>query len=486
MVSSHTPGRPTRRQVLQTLGLTATAAALAACSSGKQKSPDQLTFWSHNGEMQELFKKTFAGYEKQPGGLPVELKYEPLKTMGQSLQLAWQSDQMPDIHTLAGLNLPPAALHEKGWFAPIDLGDAEQRLPAGSLIDGIHRFDGKTYSFPVVSFRQHWAPVWYRADAVSKLGLDPDAPPRTYDEFRAACRKAKKASGGKVFGWMSKLGGGDHMTPAITDLAQGAGFTGSFAGTDFRTGEYAFHSDAFVTAVEFLLSLHKDKLMFPGSVTIDGLQAQLRWAGGAAAYFFDGPWLPGMVKRQLAQKSEQLRVAPMLVPDSGTAVTAYRDPQQGNFWISSKSKHAEAASQLLREHFTTPEFFAGIASSSAVPANLDAVAKADVHPEYRKLVGWYQEQVFLAPSPARANPDVAKVLAKVRPVQPNYPDTLHGLFTGDLPDVRKALKQLSDNLSAERERALKEAVGEGAKTSLDDWAFPNWKPGADYTEDQYA
>jgi len=467
------------------MGLAATAAALGSCSSKEPAAAGRLRFWSHNGEMRELFKKIFAEFEKAPDGMPVELKYEPLKTMGKSLQLAWQSGQMPDIHTLAGLDLPAAALVEQGWFQPLELGDAAQRLPAGSLVDGQHRFDGKTYSFPVISFRQYWAPVWYRADAVAKLGLDPESPPRTYDEFRAACRKAKQASGGKVYGWMSKLGAGNHMAPEIAEIAQAAGFTGDGNGIDFRTGEYAFHSDAFVTAVEFLRSLHRDKLMFPGSLTLSGPDAQLRWAGGATAFWFDGPWLPGGIQREVPEIADQIRVAPIIVPESGAPVTTYHGPKGGNFWISSKSKLGEAASRLLANHFTTSEFFAGIAASSAVPADLDVVEKADVHPAYRKLVGWYREQVFLAPSPVVRNPEVSKVLAEMRPVQPGYPDTLHGLFTGDLTDVRKALKQLSDKMSAERDRAIKAVADKGVQVSLDDWAFPDWKPGADYGPERY-
>ena len=473
-----------RRRLLSLLGagVGGAAAAMAGCSPERTRTTPtstRLTFWHNNGEMRALFESIAREFGAERGGRPVEMHYEPLTTLGKSLQLARQSRQMPDIHVLAGLEIPAATLQAQDWFQPIDLGDAADRLPVGSLVDGIHVFDGRTYSFPIVSFRQYWAPVWYFADSVERLGLDPDGPPRTYDEFRAACRTVKKKSDGRMFGWMSKLGVGNHMGPEIEEIAQAGGFAGA-GGIDFRTGEYAYHSDPFVAAVEFLVSLHRDKLMFPGSLTLDGTQAQVRWAGGASAYWMDGPWLPTFVKANAPDLEDQLRVSTILVPDASSKVTTYRGPQGGAFWISSQSKQPAAASRLLREHFTTRDFYRGVAESSAVPADLSVVDDAEVTPAYRQLVDWYAQQVFLAPSPVVANPEVAKVLAETKPIAPDYGNTLLGLFTGDLTDVRRAMKQLSDRASAERERALAAAVEKGARVSLDDYAFPDWTPAADY------
>lgn len=50
-----------------------------------------------------------------------------------------------------------------------------------------------------------------------------------------------------------------------------------------------------------------------------------------------------------------------------------------------------------------------------------------------------------------------------------------------MTDLRAALKQLSASFTADRERAIGVATKAGAKVSLSDYAFPDWKPGVNYT-----
>jgi arylsulfatase A-like enzyme len=61
--------------------------------------------------------------------------YKPAK-MGQALQLAKQSGQLPDIRTNAGLNLPAATLVAAGWAQPLDLSDEAKARVKDSLFGG--------------------------------------------------------------------------------------------------------------------------------------------------------------------------------------------------------------------------------------------------------------------------------------------------------------------------------------------------------------
>lgn len=435
--------------------------------------------WHNYKQMVPLFDSIFERIAAETG-LTFDNHHEPLGSIEKSLQLARQSQEMPDLHTLAGLKIPVTALHKDGWFHPLDLGDAADRLPEGSQIEGLHVFDGTTYSFPFASFRQYWAPVWYLEDVVAKADLDPDDPPRTWDEFRQACRQVTKSSGEKMYGWTSKLAVANGMAPEMLEIAQAAGFEGA-EGVDFRSGEYAYHSDPIVETVEFLRSLHTDGLMFPGSMSMDPHEGPLRWMSGSSAYWMDGPWLPGVVDEQQDETlSERLRVAPILVPDREHEPTVYHGPNGGGIWISDQSEHPDECSDLLAQHFTTKEFFVGVAESSAVPADLSVVPDADVHPMYQKLITWYAQDVFLAPSAVVRNPEVSKVTAEMRQVKPDLGAILQGFFSGDVTDLRAALKKLSDDSMAERERALEKVAKEGVSLSQDDWAFPNWTPRKDY------
>src|SRR5690625_7917128 len=75
--------------------------------------------------------------------------------LGQALQIARRSSQLPDVHSLAGLDSSPAALLSNGWFQPIgEFADFESTEIADQLLDGIHRFDGELYSVPMFSGRR--------------------------------------------------------------------------------------------------------------------------------------------------------------------------------------------------------------------------------------------------------------------------------------------------------------------------------------------
>ena len=90
-----------------------------------------------------------------------------------------------------------------------------------------------------------------------------------------------------------------------------------------------------------------------------------------------------------------------------------------------------------------------------------------------------------AHAPSRAAPpsDVRLVLirdAQRQPITPNLGQVIQGYLGGDISDLRDALKKLSDANEADREQAMTAAKSGGAEVSMDDYAFTDWKPGADY------
>ena len=216
--------------------------------------------------------------------------------MGQALQLAYPNDQAPDVHALAGVNLPIPALKKEGWFAPLEPHiDAEWKssLPESIFVEGRTTFNGELYSFPIFSFRWHEALVWYDNQVLEDAGYDPAIGPRTWDEFRDAAKKITDNGGGTVFGWMQGVGHIGRMSATLTRLAHLAGASGEIGWT---TGEYAHGSDAYVNALEFLVSMERDGSLFPTGITIDTRNARARWAAGSGGLFMDGPWNPGVLQ----------------------------------------------------------------------------------------------------------------------------------------------------------------------------------------------
>lgn len=480
-------GEFTRRRFLTAAGALAATAATGACGGGGGKGGQSgaLVWWDHQYQLEPAKKEIFKKFASSRGGMPVQYTYYNPSKMGQTLQLAKQSNRLPDIHSNAGLNLPAAALVAAGWAQPLNLSDAAKARVQNSLVEGIHMFDGKIYAFPIFSHQSYSAVTWFNTSLVEKAGLDPQAPPKTYDEFRAAARAVQSKAGPNVYGWIWNIGMPDRLTTQVNDMAQAAGFPGG-GGMRYTTGEFAYHADEYVNLIEFLVSLQTDKLLAPGATNwIDDL-ARTRWAGGLAAYYIDGPWCPGVVVGKLPAFTKNLGVGPILVPDAGKAVATYHGPQPGDYWLSPGTKYATAANKLLSDYFTTPDYSVQVADTmSQPPRDIDAVDKSKAHPAYKKMIGWMRDTVFLAPDPVVGNPDIQKVQIETKPVRPTLGDIVQGAFTGNVKDVRAALKKLSDDSTKQLELAIAAAQKKGAHVAQSDYAFANWKPGADYPKEMY-
>lgn len=466
----------TRRAFLGAGGALATT-VLAACGGGSGGSSGNggLRWWDHYSALQN-FHKDWAGSQSQALGVNVEYTYNDVSRTQEALQLANQSNQLPDVYTNV-LDLPLAALVHERWVHELPLSDeVRSRLPEGALTEGITNIDGKVYGLPLFAFRQYAAATWFNRDIITRAGLDPASPPTSYDAFRDACRRIAATGDAPM---ILALGAPHRMEEQINDMACAAGFPG-FEGRLFATGEFAYHHDAYVTAIEFWKELNDTGLIIPGAINFTVANARTRWAAGVAGFFPDGPWCAGGVKAVNPEFVPTMEVGPILTPEPGAQPVVYRGAPTSQIFVAGSTKDPERAMALVSS-FTTPEYQAGLAAGMDQPAmNLDVVETADVTEPYRRVVGYFRDQVKRMPEAVVRNPQVATAEALETPISPDLGDIVQGYLGGNIPDLRAALRQLSDASTADQERALQQAVGEGSQISLDDWAFPDWQPATYY------
>lgn len=484
------------RRAALSLGLgSATAVAIAACSrSSSESTPDAetsgptgaLQWWDHFQPLEDAMESLFAGWADAGGGEVARTVYNP-NEMGQALQLALGSDQMPTVFSNL-TDIPPAALVHRQLIAPVSLDADAATATEGLLFEGVHTFDGEVYSLPIFSHQQHSTLTWFDAQAYEAAGGDPSADGVSWDDFRAVCRRI---TDGGVPAWAGTLAFTDRLQEQLVDLAQGAGQSLAFntAGvspadvTDAATGEYVFHGDGFVEALEFLKALVTDGVMLPASTSLDALEARARWAAGEAAIFFDGPWNPGVLAGQFPDFLSRVGVTNLPTPD-GTGVTA-RGPSSGQFWQASDSARPDDVSALF-SLLTRPEFAQSLAQNmDQPPADLAVVAEADVDPAYSRAIEIFAAQCHLAPSPTVRNPGVGQVIAQMEEVRPTLGEIVQGYLGGDIDDAAGALATFSDSLTAERDRAIEAVTADGVDVSLEDWVFDDYTLGSDYGSGQY-
>lgn len=471
----------TRRSFLGAGGAAVAAAFLSACGGGSGGpgggSSGGLRWWDHFSALQD-FHKEWAQTQSGPLGIGVEYTYNDVTKAPEALQLANQSRQLPDVYSNI-LGIPLAALVRENWVGKLSLpADAMSRLPEGSLTEGITNLDGAVYGLPLFTFRQYAAAHWMNRDIVVRAGIDPANPPRTYDEFRDACRRID-ALGDNVAPMILALNGPARMTEQIDDLAQAGGFPG-YEGLLYATGEYQYHHDAYVNAIEFWKQLSDSGYIIAGATNFTVADARSRFGAGVAGFFPDGPWCAGGVRAVTPQFLPMLEVGPILTPQPAAQVTTYRGAPTSQFFVAGSSAHAEKANALVAS-FTSDEYQKGLAAGmDQPPLNLDVIDTADVIEPYKRVVGFFRETVKRGPEAVVRNPEVAAVEARRTPVNPTLGHIVQGYLGGNIPDLRAALRGLSDAFTQDREKALQAATAEGSTVTLDAWAFPDWQPGADY------
>lgn len=479
-----------RRAFLALLGATAAVTGGATVLGGCSTSPGgsaatggtagTIRWWDQFQPIAAFEKTLFASYGKSKG-VVVDYTTQNPQNMGQALQLAFQSKQMPDVFTLSGITLPTTQLKDAGWVAPLALDAAHQAMaPKGTFIEGLNMFDGKPYSFPVFTFRSHDCLTWFNTDLFAKAGLDPTAPPRTYDEIRSAAQRITK-SGDNLSGWIAPLKLPDRLQSQIYQMSMAAGFPGR-NGLDFSTGEYRYEAEEFVNAIEFWTAMKADGSLFASSTSLDARTARARWATGVAGFFFDGSYNVGVVKGSFKTFLDKLGVGDIPVPETSSPGTLTGSAANAgvSLWLSPSSPNAAAATELIGK-FLEVSTQAGIAAAMDQPPLISSVlAGADVHPTYRRAVELFDRSVFLGPIPEVRNPGVSVVAAQTKQVTPTLGDIVAGAVSGEIPEWKAALTKLSNDQNTARDTAIKAAAAKGAKVSVADDVFTDWKAGKDY------
>ncbi|GAA2230769.1 hypothetical protein GCM10010413_30440 [Promicromonospora sukumoe] len=463
-----------RRTFVGGVGVGALAGLLAACG-GTGTAPGVGTgirWWDHFGGLQDQHK-VWAAEQAKKLGLPVEYTYNEPGRATEALQLANQSEQLPDVYSnIVGLPLP--ALVDSGWVSPIELSDeALARLPEGTLVEGISMLDGVVYGLPVMSDRQYWACTWYNSEIAGSVGFEP---PRSYDELRTALRAI--ADDGRFAPMTLALGASERMRDQADDLAQSGGFPG-WQGLRYDTGEYAYDDDAYVNVIELLKEISDNGWLLPGTNSFQVPDARGRWAAGSVGFAIDGPWAPGGVRALNEAHLPKMATSGQLTPE-GEDLVITRGAPAPVWFVAGNTKHADEVNLLL-ESFTQDDYQALLAEAmDQPPLNLDVVADADVIEPYAWLVEDYKKRVFRAPQPQVRNPAANEALAFVMPAAPHLGDIIQGYLGGDLTDLRAELVKLSDTANQNLDQAIDKAGAAGAKVSRDDWAFTDWQRGVDY------
>lgn len=441
------------------------------------------------GEKLPFLKAYFAAYQQAHPNIAVQYEGIPFTEIAKVIPLGIQNGNAPDVFVIPS-NFTVAQAVQQGWVRPFDdivpnFDAWKAAFPPGTFFEGINVFKGKTYSFPSVATRKNNAMLLYNVEYMKQAGLDPQAKPFTWDAYRAAAKKLTQQGAGKYFGVLIPGGEVGRWAGLVRGLGQMAGAVGGPDDINYKTGEYNYTTDQYLGVIDLLLALKADGSVFPGSLSLNALQADAQMPQGVAAMVINGAYM--FPQWRTDSPTFAWDVASQPVPNSGPTSPLTYNPGGATWLVYAKTGQPAIAGDMIAyvgsEAGQTA--FMTIIGGSQPSVFAKANQAPGIDPLARKAVALFEQQMRLSPSPAVRNTDIALLAPEQKPLTPDFGTVIQGIYTGQLSDPKKAMQDLKDRSDKELERAIKAAQAKGAKVSRDDFIFPNWDPMKDYTEADY-
>jgi len=327
------------RSLLGTGGLL--AASAAAPTPSRSAGQVVVSFWSGTDPTVKkvLEEELLPKFHKENPDITVETTLLQWMEFFQKVSVAFTGGTGPDV-VGSGYGQLGSMIGNK-WVQPIDdiikgWSDLNDIQPVG-LDSG--KKDGKRYGVLLPDLR----PFNYRKDYYKEAGLDPERPPRNWEELREYARKLTKRDGNRVTraGIDIPIKNGEQFFASVA-------FTRGLKNLWDEAGGPLFNGPEGVETMEFLLRLmREDKVTVPSD--------QQAAAGSA---FQTGAAAQGFLQSQLYAAID--RNAPGAL---GVAIPPANPKTQalvlGTFYgLSARAKNVEAAGKLIKFLFSADSMWA--------------------------------------------------------------------------------------------------------------------------------
>lgn len=462
-------------------------------SGAKLPKGDVTVGWMDTGDLKAMFEEPFfeAYQEKNPN---ITIDYQPSAwdTINETIPVAVRNKKAPDVYMLPQ-TVPVQVAVNDGWIRPIDdmipnFDKWRGTFPEGSFVSGVHIFDGKTYTWPMNSSKRLSHMLMFHPPYLRKAGFDPAGEPLTWTTFREACKKVTQQGNGKYYGLMTNA---DQLPELAITLAQLAGLQ-TVDGMDLTTGEYVYDVPELLEAFELLLAIKDDGSLFPGFMGLDDATSRGRFPTQVAGMIFDGPWdIPAWPE---TNPDFEFDVAsPPSSDDQELGTKGFWETGANFMYVSADTSNDAVIGDMFSylgsvEGQANINVFSEGNLTSVIPAANEQSAKSErLNEKAVKAIDIANNVLRIAPDPRVRNPDVSMVILETSPDLGHgvrLREIIEGVFGGDL-DLKSELKKYADDRNKGLDDAIAAANKKGAQVSRDDYVFPNWDPGQDYTGEMY-
>ena len=335
-----------------------------------------LTIWHWMTDREQPLQELAGKYE-QDTGVKVNFElYAPSEAYAQKVRAAAQGNNLPDIFSVLGEKYDFSSFVKAGHISDLTYymkennGEWEKKFYPKAL--AVNEFkEGNTYG---VQPGIYGIPIdimtimmLYNKDLFKELGLNPNKPPLTWEDFIDIGKKLKDAKKqGLVSGW-----GEIWMIDCFAN-----NFAFNLMGKDkvlaTIRGEIPYTDPGWIRVFALFKEMQDAGLLYNGLVSMVNKTAEQAFANGRALFAFNGSWCVNVYKGM----NPNLNYAAMFLPEvSGKFPLSVWGGAGSSFMVNAKSENKEEAVKFLK-WFTEKEQQAFLSeATNNLPSNKEAAGK---------------------------------------------------------------------------------------------------------------
>ncbi len=351
------------------------AAGLSGCAAQKEDtSKATITVWHWMTDREPAFQELAKRYQ-QKSGIKVEFElYAPSDAYSQKVRAAAQGSNLPDIFGILGEKRDFASFIKAGHILNLtpymDANGQAWRKIFFTKALAVNEFtpnnnygvEGGTYGVPIDIMTIQ---MLYNKDLFTKLGLDPEKPPQTFEELLEVGKKIKAANmQGLVSGW-----GEVWMIDCFAN-----NYAFNIMGKDkviaTIKGQVPYTDPDWTTVFGLFKELQESGVFSSGLVTMVNKTAEQLFANDRAVFAFNGSWCVNVYKGM----NPKLNYGAMLPPKASNKYPmAIWGGAGSSFMVNGKSKNKEEAVKFLQWLTDAPQQAYLAQATNNLPSNKDCL-----------------------------------------------------------------------------------------------------------------
>lgn len=277
-----------------------TAAMFSGCADKADKETEEkvITIWSNDRSGMEIRTKQVEKFNAENEyGIKIDYQVKG-DDLEDSLRVAYQSNNAPDIHVAAG-GVTTYGI-ENGWFRSID--DDMAKKYEQLFLPGAVTFDkktGKCYTINISGISA-FKFIWNK-DMFRDAGLDPEKPPKTFDEMREYAKILTQAGGGTKYGFALPL-----KMPIFTRyyVTMPGAPSGLYNSDGFDPVNLRYDFTIYEKMIDYLKDVINDGSVFPAPNTLDNDVARAQFSEGNIGMMYAASWDVGVFNDQFPAKCD--------------------------------------------------------------------------------------------------------------------------------------------------------------------------------------